>query len=373
MSKPRFEYRTANVREIEVKERFVELESGRTKVFDDVYLDGQLVNDTPRFWGSTQSLFGFSKNIFNYFSHKEVFDRISDRSPKATIGMCIEHDGDKTPKLLAVSSPDKAVMKHDNAMNLLSKFGVDLDTVEYSNGIIQSKHNPTGVGHEFSIGGDKFNNQFALDIPIDGYGNPATYLMLLRLRCTNGAIAMTPTFKSEINIGRKEGVYALERVLEGYNNEDGFAALRSRWESAQTSWASLNEVNNVYKTLVRVGQRGGLPLTVSDEETESVLGRFYRMTGDPAEMYGIANLDGVSQKKLRNLTSKASMYDLLNYITEVATHHATIDGGRTLQAVQGTLINSEYDLEGMLKPGTDWRTFWLTDADTIDAKASLSA
>lgn len=383
MSKPRFQYSQVSIRDLEVRTRVVDDGKGKAKTFEDLYVHGQHVMDTPRFWGSLQSMFGFSSNVFKYFDHYEVFNRISERSPREKINLTMEVGGN-TPTMLAVANPNKATLKYENALELLGNAGINEDEIQYSNGIIQSVHKPMGTGHQFSLRGDNFENQFALDIPIDGYGNPATYLMLLRLRCTNGAIAMTPAFKSEINIGRKEGIFALSRVLDGYNNEDGFAALRSRWESAQTSFASLNEVNGVYKTLLRLGNKGGVasmttidsatgnPVSLEETADQSLIGRFNRMVGDPGEMYGIANLDGMSVKKQRSLPAKCDMYSLLNFVTEVATHHANPNAARALQALQGELVTGEYDLEGTRTKGEDWRTFMLTDSEAISTHASLA-
>lgn len=377
MSKPRFEYGSCEVNDLSVVTRTIDAGNGKTKEIEDLYLDGREVKDSPRFWTSLQSNFGFSSNIFKYFSHSEVFNRIADVSPRSRLNWCIESAEGKADKILAVTNPGKAVLRHDDALDLISKYGGS-DKYEYSNGIIQSQHFPIGNDHSFSIGGDAFENRFALDIPIDGFGNPSTYLMMMRLRCTNGMIAMTPAFRSEINIGRKEGTFALSRVLEGYNNEDGFLALRDRYTSAQTSFASLNEVNNTYKTLLRVGNSGGVRLAsdgVSLMETapeNSILGRFNRMTGDIGEMYGLANYDAMSQKKQRTLPAKCTMYDLFNFITEIATHKATTDGARRLQALQGDMLANEYDLEGTCTDNKDYRTFWMTDAEAMETKASLS-
>ena len=84
------------------------------------------------------------------------------------------------------------------------------------------------------MSGDSFQNKFIIETPIDGYGRPSVYLSMLRLICSNGMVGYSPTFRSELATGKGEnGVsFVLERVLEGFNNEDGYAALRQRFESA---------------------------------------------------------------------------------------------------------------------------------------------
>lgn len=70
------------------------------------------------------------------------------------------------------------------------------------------------------------------------------------------------------------------------------------------------------------------------------------MTGDPAEAYGLANLDALSFKRQRTLPVKCTVYDAINFTTEVATHYARPEGARRLNALVGTTISEEYDMEG---------------------------
>ncbi len=109
-----------------------------------------------------------------------------------------------------------------------------------------------------------------MDTPIDGFGQPKIYLSLLRMICSNGAIGYSPTFRSEIPMG-KDMAYCIARALESYDNGDGFAALRQRFEAAQRSWASLFECHQLYKLLVRMVDQRAVT-------REGVLHDFYRVT-----------------------------------------------------------------------------------------------
>src|SRR5262249_32647936 len=193
------------------------------------------------------------------------------------------------------------------------------------------------------------------ETPIDGYGRPAVYLSLLRLVCSNGAVGYSPTFRSELSVGKGEGgvSFALERVLEGFNNEDGYAALRQRFESAARSWASVHEANRLYRVLARLQNQGSgrgkgpVPAAGGDGASETpLLSAFHRMTGDLSRIYGLANVDSLSAKRQRTLPAACKVYDLLNFASELATHRADEAGNRTLQAFIGELVSGEYDLEG---------------------------
>ena len=92
---------------------------------------------------------------------------------------------------------------------------------------------------------------------------------------------------------------------------------------------------------------------------KSVLSAFHEMTGDVSQIYGLANMDALSVKRQRTLPVKCRVYDLLNFASELATHHATGSGARTAQGWIGTLISREYDLEESCDAFRDFRDFFL--------------
>src|SRR6202040_1702300 len=149
-------------------------------------------------------------------------------------------------RLLAVTNPTNGLMPYDDLLALLTRYGAQ--EIGYSKGVVSSRHAPR-LNVPFQLAGDGFENRFLLDTPIDGFGRPAVYLSLLRLVCSNGAVGYGPAFRSELSVGRGDDgtEFALTRVLDGFNNEDGYAALRQRFEAATRSWASVNEVNRLYK------------------------------------------------------------------------------------------------------------------------------
>lgn len=373
----RFEYGTARIRDFVVLPR---KESAAKHDAGEVLLNGETVKASRRFWSSLHLRFGFTSNIFRYFRPEEVFGRISEVAPNDAVRVCLERDDEGRGKLLAVAGPGAASIRHDDLMDLLGRY--DAGDIKYSNGVVSSRHAPR-LGGTFQVAGDGFENRFVLDTPIDGFGRPSVYLSLLRLVCSNGAVGYSPVFRSELGVGKGEdGVtFALTRVLDGFNNEDGFAALRQRFESATKSWASVNEVNRLYKLLARlhhIGEvRGRAPVHVAggdgaaECEGSPLFHAFHKMTGDLTRIYGMANLDTLSAKRQRTLPAACRVYDLLNFSSEVATHHATATGNRQLQAYLGDLISGEYDLEGTVDQFGDWRDFFVGSADTAETMADL--
>jgi hypothetical protein len=327
-----------------------------------------------------QCRFGFSPNIFRYFDHAEVFDRISERAPNDQIRFCVERS-DTTLKdgvLLAVTNPSTATVRYDEMMGLLDKYSAE--KVSYADGIVRSSHKPRVGAMPYQVAGDEFANEFVIDTPIDGFGRPNIYLSLMRLICSNGAIGFGKAFRSELATGKTDGdvAFALIRAMDSFNNEDGFAAMRQRFDVAARSWASVNEVQKLYKIMMAQGARGQLAKRgveyVDGQTIETslpIFTAFDRMTGNVTETYGLTNLDSLSVKRQRTLPVACKVYDLLNFATEVATHQSTDRGNRALQAYVGELLSTEYDLEGTVDQFSDWRDFFVNNEDTADTMATM--
>ena len=74
-------------------------------------------------------------------------------------------------------------------------------------------------------------------------------------------------------------------------------------------------------------------------------------------IYGLANLDALSQKRQRALPVKCSTYELMNFATEVATHYANPTGARKLYGWMGEVISNEYDMENTMETNKDFADF----------------
>ena len=94
--------------------------------------------------------------------------------------------------------------------------------------------------------------------------------------------------------------------------------------------------------------------------------------GTLTRIYGLASMDTLSVKRQRTLPTACKVYDLLNFASEVATHHASEAGNRTVQAYVGELISGEFDLEGTAEQFTDWRDFFIGNEKTADTMAELN-
>lgn len=322
-----------------------------------IEVGGEVYEPTRRFWQSLFHRFGLTGNIFRYFRYDEVFTRVVESNPDSRLRLCAEQHPNGRRRLLAVSNPRRPVLGYDDAIGLLRRYsngdgsGAVGNGLSYHDGVISSSHVPRSGEHGFDIGQDRFNNRFIVEVPVDGYGQPRIYLSLLRQVCSNGAVGYSRAFRSDVRVG-EDAAYTLERALGQFDHDEGFAALRQRFESAQKSWASLHETLTLQRVLGRAGGIGG-------GGGSRYQGELDRVAGDLHALYGLANLDSLSVKRQRVLPAKCRVYDLINFASEVATHRASAEGRKGLQAYIGTLVSDEYDLEGTAERVPEFKDLFL--------------
>lgn len=383
----RFEYTYSSVGDLVVQAE-TDSKSGK-RVASEILVRDEPLKPTERFWTSLYARYGFNKSFFRYFDHGEVFQRIADVESRDRIRLCIERDADDGEnRLLAVSNPAKPIVRYDDLSETLDQYSGE--NIRYCDGVVESSHVPRAGSNSFEISGDAFSNRFVMSTPIDGYGLPNIYLSLLRQICSNGMVGYAKTFRSTLALGRGDDdvKYSIIRALDGFGNEEGYAALRQRFEAATKSWASVYEATSLYKLLIRsharrhvawqgaesgsngivtllkpqpgsCGNGVGSGSEIADEIGSPMVMAFHRMTGDVSHIYGLANIDALSVKRQRTLPVSCTVYDLLNFVSEVATHHADEHGSRAAQAWLGTLISGEYDLENSCDSFDEFNDFFL--------------
>lgn len=346
---PTVEYAVHNIRSL-TAESHTDEKTGK-KSIKSVTVDGRPVNTHQRFWNSLFARYGFGRNVFNYFQPEEVFDRIATVREDDSLRFCLlTHKGVARPTLMAVSNPSKPVFAMDRVAELLGGYN-PADGILYADGVVRSSFTPRGEA-PFEIGGDNFQARFDTLIPIDGYGSPEVALGCLRLICTNGLTAFGKVFSNKIPQGSDaDGGFArIAQTIEGYGNDEGFDALRRRLTSATESYASVAECAMMASAVTKAVGASGM----EREEIRQVLDNFDRIAGNPTMMYGLINTTAVGRKRLATLPSRASVYDLINFGTEVATHHIGGEGtSRGIQGIVGSLLGGEFDLEGSARDGRD--------------------
>ena len=316
-----------------------------------INIDGMPLISTDRFLTSFCAVYGISPSVFTYFQPDEVVNRIVQVKGSSGEKIRIARES-KTAKALAVSLPGKPLLAASEVELIFTGRPDPAINIAYNEGVLTGWFEPKLGANQFCIKGDDFANKFVVEVPIDGYGLPCSYLSLLRIICSNLAIGYSKAFRSTLQLGKKtdDAVPTMNRFIDSFNNEEGYAALRQRFESATQSPASLDELFSLHTLLSKPAMES---LHVSDNgsevtQSDSIITKKMRELCGSMEIYGLVSFDSISQKKRRSIPTSGTVYDLMNFTTEIATHIANTEQSRKLQAWVGTLLSSEFDLEGVL-------------------------
>jgi len=349
---PTIEYDLVQLNDIKMTTR--RTRNGKV-VIDELEIKDRPTKYTDRFGTSLCAIYGFSPTIYQYFDPCELVQRITERRPDdSRVRIAEEVDGDHRV-CLAVSRPTRPFLSAYSTQVLLEKLGGE--QMAYQNGCITSWHKPAVGGDSiFTIGVDDFENRFTMETPIDGYGSPSAYLAMINESTGAGWVGLSKAFRSQVQLGNKtdgDHFTTLERFIDSFNNEEGYIVMRQRFESALTSPASLDELYHLHRilssqTMVSINTALGL-----DGKKKSVADKLWKLGGNIAKLYGIAAMDGLSAKRRRHIPVECTVYDLMNFATELSTHYATPEQARKLQTWLGTAIGQEYDLEGTLDADED--------------------
>jgi len=325
--------------------------------------DGRRTRVSGRFWSSFSALYGLNRSAFDYFTHSEVFDRVT-QVRKDEVRVSIEHHNDSNiePRLLSLTNPTKPVLRLEELQRLVDEF--DGDQVSYADGVASASFDcPYPLN--FTVAGDDFRTRFAMDMPLDGYGMPAAFLAVLRLVCTNGMVGMSRAFKTSFQLGKDDtNLYGvLGRAMATFNNEEGYASFRQRIEASTQSWASLHEAISLHRIL----SRGCLSEGFAGDQKRDLIDSFMQACGNPLAFYGLANGHELSERRARAIPIDCTVYDLTNVASEASTHHFHNLSSRTqVNAWLGQMLTREYDLEGTVEQFPDFRDYFLSNKRGAD-------
>ncbi len=290
---------------------------------------------TQRFWSSFGSRYLVNRDMFRFFEPEEVLERVIKKNGNSECKVT-SYNGD----LFAMIDAKKEVITHDQAREILEN-GAKIQKLSGRDSV-KSKVEVVGAsflldrefdGMSFKISNEEFKCRTRFDIPIDGYGEASAIAGLTRLACINGMISST---KITETILRMQGdmLGSLRRAVETYQNEDGFRAAELRTRVAMETTASVNEVMYCRDAL--------------KSRHAELAHKFDRITGDLSTRYGKTSFNTLSDRKKSLVPSDTSCFELVNCLTEVASHLSTpesrIDVDRAIHYMLG---KKEFDLEGL--------------------------
>jgi hypothetical protein len=329
--------------------------------------DGSQFTVTDKLWRTFSQAYGLSRNVFNYFSADEVFSRVCSKRNHDEMRLTVEEfDNVQNPsgrlyangQALTLSRPDKAFVSVNDANSVITRYGGK--GAKYQDGVVTASFD-CPFPMKFVVGEQDsgYKTMFHVRMPLDGYGLPASYLMLLRLVCSNGMVAMTKAFKTEFSLGKDESslLPALNRGISSFTNEEGFHAFRDRLVAAMGSWASLYEFLSLVRTINSACTADSL---AASERTE-ILDTLEMQAKRPHLVYGLVAGDEPQARIQRVTPVEMTIYDLLNFATEVGTHCiSSLHGQNRINAWVGDMITQgNFDLEGSTSSYPDFTDFFL--------------
>lgn len=335
--------------------------------------DGRKFSVSTRFWISFGSLFNLGTNLFEYFSHAEVFDRLTEKKGD-NVRITIEGVNGPTDApieigtLLSCTGPGKPILRVEEVKTLVDLYSGD--NALYESGIVQASF-AAPFPQAFNIGGSEFTTRFMMLLPVDGYGLPAAYLELQRSNTHAVISGMTKAFKTQFQLGKDDTSLTpvLDRAMTTFNNEEGYHTFKLRLEAATKSWASFFEAGQLHDLLESVLTADGFEL----DQKSTILGSFNDTVGNPLAYYGVTGSNELSQRKAKTIPVKATMFDLFNFVTEVNTHYVTTRAGRQrLNEWIGQKIAEEFDLENTVETNPEFKDFFLvTTKGIIDPTSNV--
>lgn len=330
----RFEFETVELREMEPIT--VDGSIGGVRIGNNAFFV------TKRFMKTMMSLFGFAESLFQYFSPEELFSRIIERKKETALRLCIDR---KRMQVNGVSDATNEILPMTNVCRIvredprLTEIRYDPETTLMESAL--------ELDDEWEISKDsKYGNLLYFSYPVDQCQTPTIALGLIRMVCTNGLIARKKCFETDLVIEKNHGRH-LQQLLKCFNNRNGFDALRERMQIAQNTKASVNEFLGVVNTM-KSYIKNHVPFVE----------RLHDIAGHPENQYGQTRLENIRSRHRSELPTQASVMDLLNVLTETATHFLP-DKHLQICAYATNLLANEFDLEELAKNKRPSQDFYL--------------
>lgn len=328
-----------------VAESVVE-ENGR---FKGISINGTAFKPSSRFLKGLAQRMKVSFSIFELFTPIEVIGRAAERAADLPLRVTLDHEKNEALALVedkGVPMPAgniETVMQEDSR---LQKFG-------YNGGVITGSF---ALGEAWDIPGDsRYSVQINVEVPVDGMGAPTVTLSTLRQICTNGAVAEAPLFRTRMEIKDNSGEH-FRRLLRSFSNPRGVEALHARLVAANETKASVDEVFRVMSFVKRQVRDARHQMLICE--------RLEAIADNPCVRYGVTDLGSIGERRRGLLPTGCSVADLMNFASELGTHHAKLmREPTTVHALTGEFYARGFDLEEMYPNARPTLDFYLKGLD----------
>lgn len=308
-----------------------------------IIVDGERYFVSSRFLKGLASRMKVPCTIFNLFSPLEVINRAAERQPDMALRMTL----DRQKKVVLGLVENRGNTLPINSVVSCLRQDPRTQKIDYEEGILRAT---LDLKEGWEIPGDsEYRVQLSCQIPVDGMAQPEINLATFRLVCSNGAVAEESAFRSKMEIKDNSGLH-FYRLLQSFSNKNGVEMLHQRLLDANATKASVAELMEMDGLLKRL---------VSDRHNLMMLREQLLDLGDnPCVRYGVTDLANIGEKKRSLLPVGCSVADLLNFASELTTHHRNLlrETG-PLNAFHGRMLAKSFDLEDMYKNSVRARAF----------------
>lgn len=302
---------------------------------------------TDRFTKSLAHELDVPYKVFDLFSPEEVMERAAKVCRGLQLRLTLDH---RRRKVLGLTEKRGVPVPVRHIVRTL-RDDHRLRELEYRDGVIEGRLD-MGEGWEVPRDGE-YRLNVRCRIPVDGCGSPEMNLSTWRLVCENGAVAEAPIFRTKMEIQDNDGGH-FQRLLRSFSNPDGVELLQERMEQAASTRASVAELFKLENVIRKVVESGRDQTKLRD--------RLHQTAVSPCLRYGVTDLSKIGEKRRPLLPVDCSVSDLLNFASEIATHHADLlTDVRPLHGFAGALLAKGFDLEDLYPSTRPTSRFYLND------------
>ena len=320
------------------------LDCDETKI-KSLVIDNSAYKLSDRFYKTLAAELGIPYGVFGFFTPLEVMERAAAKVPDLQLRVTVDTEGRQALGLTQNKGLPMPINYIENVLHNDKR----LTDVEYGDGVLSAMldlDDPWDVPNDSTYG-----MRVRCRVPVDGVGMPDMSLATWRQVCSNGAVAETSLFRTKMEIKDNSGEH-FRRLLASFSNPSGVEMLQERMCNAAETKASVGEV---------VLLEGLIRRSVANARNQMLLReRLNDVADNPCVRYGVTDLANIGQKKRPLLPVGCSVADLLNFASELGTHHSDLlKSDSTLQSFSGTLLSKGFDLEGLYPHTARTRSFYL--------------
>ena len=321
-------------------------ENGR---FVALTVEGERYKPSQRLFKGLAQRMKVPLSVFELFSPLEVIRRAAERAPELPLRLTVDREDHQALALIE----DKGMPLPAGNIEVAMREDKRLQQFDYHDGVITGRFD---LGEAWDVPGDsKYGVHVSTEVPVDGMGTPKATLATWRQVCSNGAVAEAPLFRTKLEVNDNSGDH-FRRLLRSFSNPRGVEMLHERLIAANGTKASVDEVYQVEQLIRR---------QVRDARSQMLLcERLQGVADNPCVRYGVTDLGAIGERRRGLLPTGASVADVMNFVSELNTHHGELIKNRTAaNGLLGNFYARSYDLEEMYPHSQPAQPFYLKDID----------